>query len=185
MVLDEPTNDLDVETLELLEEQLMSYSGTVLLVSHDRAFLDNVVTSSWVFDGKGNLTEYAGGYSDYCRQAGRNARSALNQPAAATPAKSTPASNTPTQTQATPKKPATKAADTRKLTFNERKELGSLPAKLEKLEESITALQLKIADPAFYKKPEKTVNNAKADLEKQEAQLAEAYRRWEELEALA
>lgn len=173
LVLDEPTNDLDVETLELLEEQLMNYTGTVLLVSHDRAFLDNVVTSSWVFDGHGGLMEYAGGYTDARRQMD---------------------ASKPQQTQTAPKekssspkakKPVAKAPPARKLTFDERKELGGLPAKLEKLEASIEELQQQLADPAFYQKPSDKLSNTQAKLAKQEAELESCFERWETLEALS
>ena len=175
LVLDEPTNDLDVETLELLEEQLMNYNGTVLLVSHDRAFLDNVVTSSWVFHGNGRLTEYAGGYTDAKRQMGSRAPKATASKPTATK-KAAPAAS---------QSAAAKAPPARKLTLGERKELGGLPAKLEKLEAKIDALQAKLADPKFYHRPEAEVNEAKTALAAEEAALEQAFERWEELEALS
>lgn len=168
LVLDEPTNDLDVETLELLEELLLDFQGTVLLVSHDRVFLNNVVTSTLVFEGGGQIQEYAGGYDDWLLQ---------RQPqAAAAPAK--PA----------PKKEKARAAageGPRKLTFREKRELAELPQRIESMEAEQQALYQTLADPAFYQQRgagTAGINNRLAELE---AALLVAYQQWEKLETLA
>ena len=168
LVLDEPTNDLDAETLELLEELLLDYPGTLLLVSHDRAFLNNVVTSSLVFEGRGVINEYVGGYDDWLRQ--------RRPPPSATPAKA--AKPTP--------KPAAKASaapeKARKLSYKEQRELESLPALIEKLEGEQEAIHQRMADPAFYQQAGNEVSAVKERLEALEAELLEAYDRWEALE---
>jgi ATP-binding cassette subfamily F protein uup len=167
LVLDEPTNDLDIETLDLLEELLLEYAGTVLLVSHDRAFLNNVVTSSLVFEGGGSVNEYVGGYDDWVRQI-RNKREASvamtreKKPAAPLPQKEKP----------------------RKLTFREQKELDGLPQRIEELDAEQQAIVAAMADPAFYRESGMKVAETTARLEAVEKELADAYKRWEELEAL-
>jgi ATP-binding cassette subfamily F protein uup len=165
IVLDEPTNDLDAETLELLEEGLMEFDGTVILVSHDREFLNNVVTSTIVFE-EGGVKEYVGGYDDWLRQ--------RKVPAAA-PAKPQAASQ-----------PVSKATDTAKkrLTFKEKQELESLPGKIEQLEAEIAALHADMAQPTFYQQPGEQIAAAQARLTQLEQGLASAYHRWEELEQL-
>jgi ATP-binding cassette subfamily F protein uup len=166
LVLDEPTNDLDMETLELLEELLMDYPGTVLLVSHDRAFLNNVVTSTLVFEGQGRVNEYAGGYDDW-----------LWQRKGPAPAES------PTlverQEKARPQK-----EKPRKLSFKEQKELKTLPQRIEQLETEQRQVQASLADPAFYRETGDKVAAAKARLAALEQELESVYRRWEELEAV-
>jgi len=164
LVLDEPTNDLDVESLELLEELLAHYSGTLLLVSHDRRFLDNVVTSTLVFEGNAQVKEYVGGYEDWLRQ-----RPAPSKPA--TPKKSAPVPK-PTQTQ--PK--------TRKISYHEQRELAGLPEEIEKLETEISALQTQISDPQFYQSDPEHINQTLGRLKNLEQALETAYGRWEELE---
>jgi ATP-binding cassette subfamily F protein uup len=167
LVLDEPTNDLDLETLELLEELLMDYQGTVLLVSHDRDFINNVVTSSLVFEGEGKVQEYAGGYDDWLSQ----------RPTAPGPAG---------QSGGRDEKKGggkNKSGQPRKLSFKEAKELAELPGEIEKLEAEQQELTVRLADPAVYlgKGPEApTINARLAAIEKR---LAAAYPRWEELEA--
>ncbi len=168
LVLDEPTNDLDAETLDLLEELLASYEGTVLLVSHDRAFLNNVVSSTLVFEGDGAIKEYAGGYDDYIRQ-------------------SAPAREEAPQAEKKSKKPkpkpAPQAAEKKaKLSFKEQRELDSLPETIEKLEADIAALHEKMADPNFYKQDGATVAAATAEATSLQQQLDTSYARWEELE---
>ena len=167
LVLDEPTNDLDMETLELLEELLQEFTGTLLLVSHDRAFLNNVVTSTLVFEGAGRVQEYAGGYDDWLAQ-----RPSL----AATPAE---------KRKTGARKDREKSADRpRKLTFKEARELDELPGTIEQLEQEQQELYAAMADPTFYQKEGDRVAQSKTRLEEIEQLLAAAYNRWEELEAI-
>src|SRR5512143_418997 len=168
LVLDEPTNDLDLETLDLLEELLMDYPGTVLLVSHDRAFINNVVTSTLVLEGEGRVGEYVGGYDDWLLQSRRRS----GEPAAPT----LPAGK---KEPARPQK-----GKTLKLTFKEQKELESLPKRIEELESEQHKIQKDLVDPAFYRESGNKVANYKARLEVLEQELAEAYKRWQELEAV-
>ena len=165
LILDEPTNDLDVETLDLLEEQLVAYAGTLILVSHDRDFLDHVTTSTLVFESNGQISDYTGGYSDWRRL----------QQANATPPK---ASNTSAQRKA--KAPPRKA----KLSFNDRRELEGLPEQIEDLESEQDALHQRMADPAFYQEGATVISTAKEQLDTLEQTLATAYARWEELAQL-
>ena len=165
LVMDEPTNDLDAETLDLLEELLLEYSGTLLLVSHDREFLNNVVTSTLVLGDNGQVREYVGGYDDWLRQ------TAETRPAAIVPA-------TVKTRRSTEQRP-------RKLTFKEERELETLPDKIGELEEEQESLHRTLADPEFYKTAGGEVAALNARLGALELELAEAYRRWEELEALA
>ncbi|MFO0960554.1 MAG: ATP-binding cassette domain-containing protein [Isosphaeraceae bacterium] len=167
LVLDEPTNDLDLETLELLEELLVGYQGTVLLVSHDRAFLNDIVASTLVIGQDGRVKEYEGGYDDYVSQSRASE-------VASEPSKS--ASNRP-RGEAAAEKP-------RKRSFKESRELESLPAKIEKMEAESRQIHEAMADPAFYKKPSGEMAGVKARLQALETELATAYARWEELEAL-
>ena len=169
LILDEPTNDLDAETLELLEDRLIDYSGTVLMVSHDREFLNNVVTSTIVFEGDGRLQEYIGGYDDWLRQ----------RKAPVEPSKSR-TSNEPTQKRGkTPK-------EKRKLSYKESRELEALPQTIETMEQEKRLLTATVNSPEFYVSydPEKlkTANDRLKALEKE---LDDAYRRWDELETLA
>ncbi|TWT32251.1 ABC transporter ATP-binding protein uup [Posidoniimonas corsicana] len=166
IVLDEPTNDLDAETLELLEEKLIDFSGTLLVVSHDRAFLNNVVTSTLVFE-PGGVKEYDGGYDDWLRQ-----RKPADPPATA--AQGQPAAKPKTE------KPSTGG---KKLSYNDQRELKSLPAKIEKLEAGIAALHEQMADPAFYQQDARVIRDKQAEEAELQGQLAAAYERWESLEA--
>ena len=167
IVLDEPTNDLDTETLELLEDRLVEFAGTVLLVSHDREFLNNVVTSTIVFE-EGGVREYFGGYDDWLRQRKATlARNVSELPVARKPIRS--ASEGP-------------PAGPRKLSFKERHELAALPAKIEKYDAEIAALHREMAEPQFYQQPGTRIAAEQARLKKLEEQLAAAYQRWEELE---
>jgi ATP-binding cassette subfamily F protein uup len=167
LVMDEPTNDLDLETLELLEELLLDYTGTLLLVSHDRAFLDNVVTSCLVFESDGGIREYVGGYTDWLRQ-----RSA---PEPAPAVKPKPAS-APTPKPSRPTAPG-------KLSYNERRELERLPARIEELEQRQQELHAATADATFYKQESAVVTRRLEELRALESELEAAYGRWEELEA--
>jgi ATP-binding cassette subfamily F protein uup len=172
LVMDEPTNDLDVETLELLEELLAEYPGTLILVSHDRDFLDNVVTSTVVMEGEGRVGEYVGGYTDWVRQ-----RAPVPEQVGA--AKLT------TMTAATPApKPETDLPPAkRKLGFKEQRELEQLPARIEALDAEMAALAAAIQDPAFYRKDAKEIERTNLRMASIEAELAQAYVRWEALES--
>ena len=172
LVLDEPTNDLDVETLELLEELLADYAGTVILVSHDRDFLDNVVTSALVMEGGGRVGEYVGGYSDWLRQ----------RPAAVERAVSPARKSAEPAKKAAPTPAATVVAGKRKLGFKEQRELEQLPARIETLEADIAALTAQLQDPAFYAGGAAAVTAANARLSELQSELDAAYARWSDLE---
>ncbi len=165
LVLDEPTNDLDVETLELLEELLFDYKGTVLLVSHERAFLNNVVTSTLVFEKEGRVQEYAGGYDDWLVQ----------RPEEAVEKKSSPEKKVK-------KKPP--VAGPRKLSFKESRELEGLPKKIEAMELEQQEIYNSMSDPLIYKRGKDFVGQSRARMEDLERSLAVAYKRWEDLEDL-
>jgi ATP-binding cassette subfamily F protein uup len=177
IVLDEPTNDLDAETLELLEERLVEFEGTVLVVSHDRAFLNNVVTSTIVFED-GGAREYVGGYDDWQRQ--RQQRIAERQAAESIAKAAT--RKAAGQTAATP---APSSSGPRRLSFKERKELEALPATIERFETEIQSLHQDMAQPEYYQQPGARIAEAQARLKRLENDLAAAYARWEELEQLA
>ena len=162
LVLDEPTNDLDVETLELLEELLFEFKGTLLLVSHDRAFLNNVVTSTLVFSGRGKVEEYVGGYDDWLRQ--REIPLIL------------------TEKKPAPKPPPRTRPATAKMSFKEERELEALPPRLEQLEAERNRLFRSLADPGFYRTTGGEVAAAKARLTELEDELGAAYQRWVYLE---
>ena len=174
LVLDEPTNDLDIDTLELLESLLCDYDGTLFVVSHDRAFLDNVVTQSIVFEGEGRLREFAGGYADWI--AWRDAQPAA---AASTPGRGTLAA--PWREPAAPADPALPRP--RKLSLPEERELAAIPAAIEGLEERLAALRTRLADPALYRESASAIKSLHADEAALDAELAAAYARWEDLEA--
>ena len=168
LVMDEPTNDLDVETLELLEELVSSYSGTLLVVSHDREFLNNVVTSTLVFEGEGRIAEYVGGYDDWVRQ----------RPATAPPLKET-VFETAKRQKAAPLPPP---APVRKLSYKDKRELELLPAQIDALERKQAELVAQMGQPAFYQQSGTVINSTKAELERVEKEVALAYQRWNELE---
>ena len=170
IVLDEPTNDLDAETLELLEERLVEFAGTVLLVSHDRTFLNNVVTSTIVFE-EGGVREYFGGYDDWLRQRKPVVPGKVSEP---------PASRPPARRIS--EEPAT---GRRRLTYKERQELDALPASIEGFDAEIAALHRDMAQPQFYQQPGPQIAAEQARLKQLEEQLAAACLRWEELEPLA
>jgi ATP-binding cassette subfamily F protein uup len=166
LVLDEPTNDLDADTLELLEELLTDYDGTVLLVSHDRAFLNNLVTSVLAFEGDGIVNDYVGGYDDWVRQR------PAPQPAPAKPAVEKPI----------PPKPVKEKL--KKLSFKEQRELEALPQQIEALETEIASLNEAISRPEFYQQTKDTITGTQARLAELQQTVEAAYMRWEELEAL-
>ena len=160
LVLDEPTNDLDIDTLDLLEELLIDYKGTVILVSHDRAFLNNVVTSTLVFDGSGTIEQYIGGYDDWLRQ--RKTEQAAKVSAPKTQQKS--------------------AAASKKLSYKDQRELDGLPAQIEQLEIQISATSELISEPGFYQRDRSATQTIENQLASTQKQLAESYARWELLE---
>jgi ATP-binding cassette subfamily F protein uup len=166
LVMDEPTNDLDAETLDLLEELVADYPGTLLLVSHDRAFLDNVVTSTLVFEGGGRIGEYVGGYSDAMRQkqlkgAGAKSRAGKSARPGQAPGPSKP----------------------RKLSYNDQRELDALPAAIERLEAAQAALQKSLSDPALLQNDPEGTRETAERWRRIAQELDAAYARWEILEA--
>jgi len=169
LVMDEPTNDLDVETLELLEELLADYPGTLLLVSHDRDFLDHVVTSTLVFEGDGRIGDYVGGYSDWLRQRAKPAIAVAAKP------------------QLTAQVPVTAKVEAptarRKLGFKEQHELAQLPARIEVLETEIAARTAAMQQPEFYRKDAAEILVANTELAARQSELEAAYARWEQLES--
>ncbi|ANE55622.1 ATP-binding cassette domain-containing protein [Methylomonas sp. DH-1] len=171
IVMDEPTNDLDLETLEILEEKLVQYQGTLLLVSHDREFLDNVVTSVLVFEGDGRVEEYIGGYADWFALSERNKQQQVQA------AKSAEAAGKK-------EKPKAAAASGKKLSYKEQRELEQLPERIERLETRQTELAAAIGSAEFYKQAQDAVAATLAELQAVEAELAAAYSRWDELDAL-
>ncbi len=171
LVLDEPTNDLDVETLELLESLLVDYDGTLILVSHDRAFLDNVVTSTLAFEGDGHFVEYVGGYQDWLRQRPPPADAVASKPA-------------PAPRQAEPRPRPKANANARKLSYKEQRELDALPERIAALEAEQASLHAQLSDPDVYRAQPETVRQIQARLAELDAELAQAFTRWEELEAV-
>jgi ATP-binding cassette subfamily F protein uup len=168
LVMDEPTNDLDIETLELLESLLVGYQGTVLLVSHDRAFLNEVVASTLAIEADGSISEYDGGYDDYVRQHPRLITVDVKSPTVHEPAQSLPA-----------------AEKRKKLSFKEKREMESLPGQIEDLEAAICQLHASMGDPSFYKQDRIAIAQTKTRLDELEQALARAYERWELLEGAA
>ncbi len=171
LVLDEPTNDLDLETLELLEQQLVRWPGTLLLVSHDRAFLDNVVTSTLVFEGDGCVKEYVGGYGDWVRQ--RDADKVIS--------KSDTAGKRGSGARKRPKE--TGEGRPKKLSFNEQRDLDQLPATIEALESEQRELGERISRPDFYKESADEIRAALVRSDELENELAGSYARWDELDS--
>lgn len=162
LVLDEPTNDLDVETLELLEELLCNYDGTLILVSHDRTFLDNVVTSTLAFEGNGIVNEYVGGYEDWLRQSKTR--------------------NKKTEKKTSVKKETVKSEKKKtKLSYKDQYELDTLPQKIETLESEQEDIQKKVSEPDFYQQEKNTVDKVLSRLSEIEKELETSYERWEEL----
>ena len=169
LVMDEPTNDLDVETLELLEEQLLAYSGTLLLVSHDREFLDNVVTSTFALEGDGTVRQFPGGYEDYVRQRGASA--------AKREAKKEDAKSDESRRRAEAQAPAQQ----KKLSYNEKRELESLPEKIEKLEQELAEVREALADGTLFRSDPARAKALGERLPAAEAELEAAVERWAEL----
>ncbi len=181
LVLDEPTNDLDVETLELLEEILTDYSGTVLLVSHDRAFLNNIVSSVIAFEGRGNVLEYIGGYDDWIRQGGKWTEADLPEETTKNNAQveaAAPKVETPTAKVAAP---AT-APRTKKLSYKLQKEFEDLPKKIELLEQQVEAMKAVVGAADFYSQAPKVIEEKLQSLTQAEMDLEACFERWAELE---
>ena len=181
LVLDEPTNDLDVETLELLEEVLLNFPGTVLMVSHDRAFLDNVVTSTLVFEGEGKVREYVGGYQDWLRQGGSprllgvgESKSGKAELATAIVEAPAPAAVTAVQESVEPAK--------KKLSYKLQRELEAIPGRIDALEQEMAAVQEQVSDPAFYQQPVQVTTEVLVRLEGLQKEMDELLERWAELE---
>jgi ATP-binding cassette subfamily F protein uup len=168
LVMDEPTNDLDMETLELLEELLANFEGTLILVSHDRTFLDNVVTSTLVFEGEGKIGDYVGGYSDWLEQSSKPAEIKAAAPANVDKAE-----------------PLKASAPKKKLSYKEQRELENLPGQIEALETRQAELNGQINAADFYKQDAETVKKLLADAQNLESELEAAYQRWNELDALS
>lgn len=173
LVLDEPTNDLDIETLELLEEILLTFDGTVLLVSHDRNFMDNVITSLMVLDGRGNVNEYVGGFSDWEARGG-----SLSEARAGTSKK---VEMSVAETAVSEVKPT--GAKKPKLSYKDQRELGNLPGKIEKLEKQQTQLEAQLSEPGFYQSGNEQVQRVTRELAEVQAKLEAAFGRWGELES--
>ena len=171
LVMDEPTNDLDLETLELLEAQLVEWPGTLLLVSHDRVFLDNVVTSTIVFEGEGRIEEYVGGYADWLRQRRKQTKAAIAE------SRASALGGKAAEPAAAPAAPA------RKLSYKEQRELEQLPHRIEVLESEHSQLQAKIASPEFYNEGSDAIAKALARATVVDAELLAVYARWDELES--
>ncbi len=168
LVMDEPTNDLDVETLELLEELLLQYEGTLILVSHDRDFLDNVVTSTLVFEGNACVNEYVGGYEDWLRQ------------------KQSISADISTQAKKEKKQAAAGNKENkklRKLSYNEQRELDNLPVRIEELDAAIEALTTRMSQADFYQQENEKIAEATEQMKILEQELSQAYERWEQLES--
>ena len=174
LVLDEPTNDLDLESLELLEAQLAEFPGTLLLVSHDREFLDNAVTSTLVFEGHGRVSEYVGGYQDWLRQ--RPAPSAPEGP------RTRRSAGTEATARIGPVGSAGLTPAKRRLSFNEKRELAHLPERIDALELEVRDLNAAVAHPEFYKEGAAAIARTLARVEEVQRELDEAYARWVELE---
>ncbi|HPY41113.1 MAG TPA: ATP-binding cassette domain-containing protein, partial [Thiolinea sp.] len=168
LVLDEPTNDLDAETLELLEELLIDYAGTLILISHDRSFLNSVVTRTIVFEN-GSICEYAGGYDDWLVQ--------RPDPAAEKPSEKTAA-----KPAITPKEEAKPVVKAKKLSYKEQRELEQLPQVIEQLEQKMAELQIIMGTPEFYQQDAAKITAKQQELEQLEIEHATAFTRWEALE---
>ena len=181
LVLDEPTNDLDIETLELLEELVNDYQGTVLLVSHDRQFVDNVVTQCWFFEEQGRIGIYAGGYTDALQQQ----QQAKPVSAQVTSSKSNESAKSDTnKTNSSDLTPEQATKKKVKLSYNEQRELAQLPNKIEELETAIADLQAQIGHSDFFNQPHEVTSPILQSLADKEAELEVVFERWEQLEAL-
>jgi ATP-binding cassette subfamily F protein uup len=172
LVLDEPTNDLDVDTLELLEDLLGEFDGTLLLVSHDRTFLDNVVTSTLVFEGEGRVGEYVGGYEDWLRQR----KLSRDKAGSAVPSSGAVEASSAAQ-------PQVRAAKT-KLSYKEQRELAELPDRIEALEREQSEIEQQVGQSEFYQQDKMLISDTMQRLEALQQELQQAYERWEYLSRL-
>lgn len=178
LVLDEPTNDLDMETLELLEEILLQFEGTVLLVSHDREFMDNVVTNVWVLEGEGRVAEYIGGYSDWVAHGGSLAQKGATAAKSVVAPADAPVSVSEAQMAAAKNAPMVR----KKLNYKEQRELDGLPTRIETLEKQLESLQEQISAPDFYRQPQEQVTPILEQVASLNQELEAAIERWTELE---
>ena len=185
LLLDEPTNDLDLETLEVLEERLGEFRGTLLVVSHDRAFLDNLVTSLLVLEGDGRVIEHVGGHSDW-EEWCRSSRAAVRSGSAAAAQREVPGQGAVSgkRTASGQRRKRSERTSTRpiRLSYMERREIEELPERIEGLEARIEALHAKLADPAFYREPSSVIVDARRSLGELEGKLERAFERWQDLE---
>jgi ATP-binding cassette subfamily F protein uup len=170
LVMDEPTNDLDIETLELLEELVMDYKGTVLLVSHDREFVNNVVTSTLVFEEGGQVNEYVGGYDDWLKYSAEVAR------------KNAKSNGAGSKSSVKTKDVNAKQKKAKKLSYNDQRELDGLPLQIENFEKEVESLQQSMASEDFYKQNEGLIKETQQQLAAIQEKLSHCYTRWEELE---
>ena len=185
LLLDEPTNDLDLETLEVLEERLGEFRGTLLVVSHDRAFLDNLVTSLLVLEGGGRVIEHVGGHSDW-EEWCRSSHAAVRSGSAAAAQREVPGQGAvsgkrtaPGQRRKRSERPSSRPI---RLSYMERREIEELPERIEGLEARIEALHAKLADPAFYREPSSVIVDARRSLGELEGELERTFERWQDLE---
>lgn len=178
LILDEPTNDLDVETLELLEELVSNFEGTIILVSHDRAFLDNIVTSTWVFEGEGVIKEYVGGYSDWQRQCNRGLASGDSE----SRSKKGTEQKASSENKAAGNNILPATSHNKKLSYREARELEQLPRQIEDLETEKASLEAEMSQGDFYKQDEATIKQKLQRLEEINESLSVAFERWEQLE---
>ena len=175
LVLDEPTNDLDIETLEVLEERLGEFRGTLLVVSHDRAFLDNLVTSLFVLEGAGRVIEHVGGHSDWEDWRRRSRIVPGTESVSGESGRAAPPARRKEHARRTSARPA-------RLTFKERREIEELPERIEEIEARIEALHARLVDPAFYREQSATIAGARRALEELEGELERTFERWQDLE---
>ena len=182
LVLDEPTNDLDVETLELLESRLVEFAGTVIVISHDREFLDNVATDTVFLDGSGRVAEFVGGYTDWRRQGGRFPSEGVSRKATKPPKNQKPVQETKPEAPAVADTKTTKPV---KLSYKLKLELEKLPGQIEELEAELEKLRAQVSDPDFYAGPAGSVSSTLAELGDKEAHLEKVIERWMELEEQA
>ena len=182
LVLDEPTNDLDVETLELLEEVLLNFSGTVLMVSHDRAFLDNVVTSTLVFEGEGRVREYVGGYQDWLRQGGSPRLLGVGESKAGKPELASAVVEPAASVVVSEPESATPTTNKKKLSYKLQRELEAIPGQIDELEAKLAAMQEQISEPGFYQQPAEVTSAVLEAMQNAQQQLDHLIERWAELE---
>jgi ATP-binding cassette subfamily F protein uup len=184
LILDEPTNDLDIETLELLESLLVSFDGTLIVVSHDRRFLDNVVTSTLAFTGEGRVEEHVGGYEDWARARDRDLAAAATASTGVAATQAAGSARKPAGTSASAGAPSgTAMGAQKKLSYKERLALEALPSRIETLEAEQVQIEATIAGSEFYKEPASVIAATMSRLEAVRMELDAAYRQWDELDS--